>query len=179
LGGPPVFGFGVGEEGGPGACVTRGRTGRGGHERREARQRLLLEGVDEDGLDRVVAILTDGVGAGTGGVQMGGAVALGQAEDTLGAAKTIERAITEQGVDEQRAGRADLGSLGATPGGGLHEEVDFLGRQVGGQCAALPGTGGAMGGDQRVVMEEFDLPEGGTDPEALADQAVKPLPLSR
>jgi hypothetical protein len=35
--------------------------------------------VGEDGLDGVVAILADGVGAGAGGVEAGGAIALSQA----------------------------------------------------------------------------------------------------
>ncbi len=87
--------------------------GRRGGDGREAGQRLLIEGVGQDGLDGVVAILADGVGAGAGGVEARGAVALGEAEHALGAAQAIERAIAEQGLDEQGTGGADLG--GAAP----------------------------------------------------------------
>jgi len=148
------------------------RRARGRHERRELGQRLLVEGVDEDGLDGVIAILADSMGAGAGGVEPGRAVALAQAEDALGAAEAIEGPITEQDVDEQGAGGADAGGLGPAPGGGLQEEVDLVGWQVGGQGAPLAGAGRPMGGDQRVVMEALDLAEGGADPEALADQAI-------
>jgi hypothetical protein len=152
--------------------MARRRAGRRRDARDEVGQGLLIEGVDEDGLDGVVAILADRVGAGTGGVEAERAVALGEAQDALGAAEAIERAITEQGVDELGAGSPDLSGLRPTPGRRLHEEVDFVGRQVSRQRAALPGPGGAMGRDQGVVVEELDLTEGGADPEALAEQAV-------
>src|SRR5206468_1466524 len=79
---------------------------------------------DEDGLDGVVAIFADGVGAGTGGIDALGAVALGEPEDALGAPEPIEGAIPEQGVDEQRAGGADLGGPLVTRSGRLQEEMD-------------------------------------------------------
>ncbi len=84
----------------------------------------------------------------------------------------IEGTIAEQGVDELRTGGADLGGLGATPSRCLHEEVDFVGRQVRRQRATLSRTGRAMGGHQGVLVEELDLAEGGPDPEALADEAM-------
>ena len=152
--------------------MTRRGTARR-RDRSEFRQRLLVEGMDEDGLDRVVAILADGAGAGTGGIEPRGPVTLGQAEDPLSAAETIKRTIPQQGVNEERAGVADLGGALATPRGRLQEEVDFLGRQVRAQRAALARAGGAMGGDQRVIMEEFD-PKGGPDPKAFAEQAMGP-----
>ncbi len=50
--------------------------------------------------------------------------------------------------------------------------MDFVGRQVGDERAALAGAGAAMGGDEGVVVEELDLAQGGADPEPLADQAM-------
>jgi len=93
--------------------VTRRRArGRRRH-RGEPGQRLPIEGVDEDGLDGVVAILADGVRAGAGSVETLGAVAIDEAEDALRAAQAIKGAVAEQGVDEQRAGGTDL--RGALP----------------------------------------------------------------
>jgi len=62
--------------------VTRRDRGDGRRLRDEAGQRLLIEGVDENSLDGVVAILADGVGAGTGSVDARSAVPLGEPEDT-------------------------------------------------------------------------------------------------
>jgi hypothetical protein len=120
----------------------------------------------------VVAILTDGVGTGAGGLQAGRPVPLGEAEDTLGAPEAIEGPITEQGVNEEDAGGAKGGGALATPGGGLQKEVDFLRRQVGDQRAALAGARLTMRGDEDVLVEQLDRQGGGADPEALADQAV-------
>lgn len=152
--------------------MARGRAGRGRRDWSQARQRLLVERVDQDGLDGVVTIFADGVGAGTGGVEAGRAVALGQPQDALGSPEAIEGAIAEQGVDEVGAGLPDLGGLRPTPSRRLHEEVDFVGRQVSRQRAALAGAGRAMGGHQGVIVKELDLAEGGPDPEALADEAM-------
>ena len=46
--------------------------------RGEAGQRLAIEGMDEDGLDGVVAIFADGVGPRARGVDTRRAVALGE-----------------------------------------------------------------------------------------------------
>jgi hypothetical protein len=104
------------------------RAGRGRRDGSQAGQRLLVEGMDQDRFDRVVAILADGVGAGTGSIEAGRTVALSQPQDALGAPEAIERTIAEQGVDEMNAGPTDLGGLRPTPGRCLHEEVDFVGR---------------------------------------------------
>src|SRR4029453_16854707 len=109
----------------------------------------------------------------TGGVDPRGAVAIDETEDALGAAQSVERAIAEQSVDEERAGGADLGRALATPGRGLHQEVDFLGWQVRGQRPALARARAAMGGDQGVVVEQLDLAPGGADPEPHADEAMR------
>src|SRR5437870_5540162 len=71
--------------------------------------------------------------AGTGGVDALGAIAVDEAEDALGAAQPIEGTIAEQGVDEQRAGGADLGGARATPCGRLQ----VLGRAVGAPASDL------------------------------------------
>lgn len=139
---------------------------RGGRSRRRLQddtgQGLAIQGADEDGLDSVVAVFADGVGAGAGRVDAGGAVALGavalgEPQDALSAAQPIERALAEQGVDELGAGGSDRHGALATPGGRLQEEVDFLGRQVGRQRAALAGASAVMGRDERVLVEEVDL----------------------
>ena len=163
---------------GSGKKVVQGRAWRGGRlagaasTRREVGQGLLVEGLHEDGLHGVIAILADRMRAGTGGLEAGGAVALGEAQDALGAAEPIEGTIAEQGVDELGAGPANLDGLRPTPGGRLHEEVDLVGWEVGGERAPLAGAGGAMGGDEGVVVEELDLAQGGPDPEALAEQTM-------
>ena len=68
----------------------------GGRDGREAGQGLAIEGVDQDGLDGVVAILADRERAGTGGFQTGGTVPLAQAQHALGAAEPIQGPIAEQ-----------------------------------------------------------------------------------
>ena len=113
----------------------RGRR-RGGGDGRDIGQGLAIEGVRQDGLHGVVAILADGEGTGAGRVQPGGSVAVAQAQDPLGAAEPIQGAIAEQMLaeqmlDEVATGRPDLGRAGATPGRRLHEEVDLVRRQVG------------------------------------------------
>jgi hypothetical protein len=148
-----------------------GDDGAGG-ERREAGQRLPIEGVVQDRLDGVVAVFTDGMGPGAGGVDARGAVAVGEPEHALRAAQPIERPLAQQGLDEQGTGGADRGGALATPGGGLQEEVDFLRGQMGDERAALAGASAAMGRDQGVVVEELDLAPGGADPEPLAEQAM-------
>src|SRR5262245_51477922 len=81
----------------------------------EVGQGLLIESLDEDRLDGVVAILANRMRASTGGVEARRAVALGEAQDALGAAEAIEGAIAEEGVDELGAGPTDLRRLGLTP----------------------------------------------------------------
>src|SRR5438093_10914708 len=80
-----LFRFGVGEEGGPGARVTWRSARRWWREQRQPWQRYGAERVDQDRLDRVVAIFADGVGARTGGVDAVSPVALDESQDPLGA----------------------------------------------------------------------------------------------
>jgi hypothetical protein len=89
--------------------VAWGRSG-GCGDGRQFGQRLAIEARGQDGLHGVIAVLLDGGGAGTGGFEPRGADALGEAQDALGAAETIQRSLAEQGVDEADAGRSDLGS---------------------------------------------------------------------
>src|SRR5438093_774328 len=168
-----LFRFGVGEEGGPGARVTWRSARRWWREQRQAGQRLAVERVDQDRLDRVVAIFAAGVGARTGGVDAVSPVALDESQNPLGAPEAVEGPVAEERVDEQGTGGADRGRALATPGGRLHEEVDFVGRQVRGQRAALAGARAAMRGDERVVVEELDLQSGGAHPEALPEQTMR------
>lgn len=102
----------------------RGRGGRG-----EGRG-LQVEGVSQDRLDRVVAVLAGGVGARAGGLQAGRAVALGEPQDALGTAQAIEGPIAEECVDEPRARRADGGGALPTPGRRVQQELDFVGASV-------------------------------------------------
>src|SRR3989449_12298 len=153
-------------------AARRGRGGRG--PRGEAGQGLAMEGMDEDGLDGVVAIFAAGVGPRARGVDTRRAEALGEPQDALGAPQAIEGAVPEQGVDEECTGGADLGSTLVTPRGRLQEEVDFLGWQVGDEGAPLAGPRPAMGGDEDVLVEELNLAAGRAHPEVLADQAMRP-----
>jgi len=121
----------------------------------------------------VVAVLAHDLSTGTRGLQARGAKALGQAEHPLGAAQPIEGAIAEQRVDEGAAGGADLGGALAAPGRGLQEKVDFVRGQMRGERAPLPGAGAAVGGHERVLVEQLDLPGGGAHPQALANQAMR------
>ena len=116
-----------------------GRRRRGGGHRREARQRLTIEVVDEDGLDGVVAIFADGVRAGAGGVDPSGAVAVDEAEDALGTAEPIEGPVAQQGVDEQRAGGTDLDGAGATGSGSRAGPLDVIEAREG-ICFVVPWT---------------------------------------
>src|SRR5262245_56604181 len=95
-------------------------------DRGQVGQRLLIQSLHQDRLDGVVAIFRDDTGAGTGGVEARRAVALRQAQDALGPAEPIERAVAQQAVDELRTGGADARRLLAAPGGCVHEEVDLL-----------------------------------------------------
>jgi hypothetical protein len=140
---------------------------------RDHGQRRAIEGGRQDGLNGVIAIFLDGRGAGAGGLEPRGADALREAQDALGAAEAIQRTLAEQGVDEAGAGGPDLGRPLATPRGALQEELDLVGRQVIEQGAALAGPGTEMGGDQRVLVEELDLPGAGPDPEGLANQSMR------
>ena len=121
----------------------------------------------------MVAVLAHGVGAGTRGLQARRPKTLSESEHPLGAAKAIERAIAEQGVDDDGTGHADLGGALATPGRRLQEEVDLIGRQMRGERAALPGPRPTVRGDERVLVKEFDLPGRGAHPQPLADQAMR------
>ena len=76
----------------------------------------ILEGVFRPfkRVSEVVIAELDAIGAGgdtarpgARGVQPGGAIALGQAQDALGAAEAIEGPITEERVDEQRGSGTD------------------------------------------------------------------------
>src|ERR1700693_3572100 len=103
--------------------MTRRHCRDGGSDRREAGEGLAVEGMGQDRLHRVVAILAGGARASAGGLQARGAVALAQAQDALGAAEAIQGAIAEERLDEAEAGGADLRGAGLTPGGGLQEEI--------------------------------------------------------
>jgi hypothetical protein len=141
---------------------------------RGERQGLGVEGVSQDRLDRVVAVLARCVGARAGGLQAGRAVALGQAQDALGAGEAVEGPIAEERVDEQRAGGPDRGRALATPAGRVHQELDLVGGQMSGQGPALAGVGAAMSGDERVVVEQLDGAGARPDPEPLADEPMRP-----
>lgn len=119
--------------------MTRRGPRDGGRDGREAGQGLAVEGVGENRLHRVVAILADRERAGAGGVQPGGAVALAQAQDALGATEAIQRPIAEQPLDEVAARGADVGGARTAPRRRLQEEVDLVRRQVGGEGAPLAG----------------------------------------
>ena len=56
----------------------------------------------------------------------------------------------------------------------LHEEVDLVRRQVGGEGAPLAGARAPMRRDEDVVLIQLDLELGRADPEALADEAMGP-----
>ena len=49
----------------------------------------------------------------------------------------------------------------------LHEEVDPVRRQVGGERPPLPWARPPMRGDERIVLIELDLELGGADPQPL------------
>ena len=63
------------------------------HRREGEGQGLGVEGVSQDRLDRVVAVLASRVGARAGGFHAGRAVALGETQDALSAAEAIEGPI--------------------------------------------------------------------------------------
>src|SRR2546425_11539421 len=94
-----------------------GRRGRG-RGRRESRERLLIERVHQDRLDRVVAILPHGMSTGARGFQARGAKALGAAEDALAAAGAIAGARAERRVEGRDAAGARVTRALAAPAPG-------------------------------------------------------------
>ena len=144
----------------------------GSGDRHDVGQGLAIEGVGQDRLHGVIAILADRERAGAGGVQPSGAVALGQAQDALGAAQPIQRPIAEELLDELLARGADISGAGATPGRRLQEEVDLIGGEMRGEGAPLAGTRPTVRGDEDVVLIQLDLEVRGPDPEPLADEAM-------
>ena len=142
---------------------------------RGRRQPEVIEPMFEDGVDMPVGARADGDGAGAGGLQPGGPVALDEAEDAETGAVALlgVRAVGEDGLDEGGGLRAEgAGPVDEAGGGPLQVALMGFGHVGGLGGVPAPHVVADMGGHALAAMEQLDRGEGQAGVDVLVDEGV-------